>query len=87
MNHSDPSARPVQAESGVIVTSDHRRQPHQTRPNGDGSDGVTDRHELCDADETTLAQLYANFADEDRELAEAGLAEYSRLLAAADRED
>jgi len=35
-------------------------------------------------DEPTLAALYAEFAAEDRELAEAGMDEYTALLAAED---
>lgn len=36
------------------------------------------------ADFSTLAALYAEFADEDRALAEEGMAEYARSLAAED---
>lgn len=32
------------------------------------------------AEELALAELYAEFAEEDRELAEMGLADYARLL-------
>ena len=35
-------------------------------------------------DDTTLAALYAEFADEDRELAEAGMEEYAALLVVED---
>ena len=35
-------------------------------------------------DETTLAALYAEFAAEDRELAEAGMDDYAALLAVED---
>lgn len=36
------------------------------------------------ADETSLAALYAEFANEDRELAEEGMADYEQTLAAED---
>jgi hypothetical protein len=35
-------------------------------------------------DEKSLTQLYAEFAEEDRALANAGMADYARLLAAED---
>jgi len=35
-------------------------------------------------DEVMMAQLYAEFAQEDRELANAGLADYAHLLAVED---
>ncbi len=35
-------------------------------------------------EETSLAALYAEFAEEDRELAEEGLAEYAHALATED---
>ena len=37
-------------------------------------------------DESQLAALYAEFADEDRELAEAGLADYESLLVGEDEQ-
>lgn len=37
--------------------------------------------------ERALAQLYAEFTTEDRDLANAGLSEYARSLAEEDRED
>ena len=37
-------------------------------------------------DEKMLAQLYAEFADEDRALANAGLADYTRMLSSEDTE-
>ena len=42
---------------------------------------------LHEIDEQTLAQLYSEFAEEDRALANAGLSEYARTLAAADEEE
>lgn len=39
--------------------------------------------DLCD--EVMLAQLYVEFAQEDRELANAGLADYAHSLAVEDR--
>jgi hypothetical protein len=36
-------------------------------------------------DEQTLVQLYAEFAEEDRALANVGLADYARLLADEDK--
>ncbi|NJN94308.1 MAG: hypothetical protein HC875_09560 [Anaerolineales bacterium] len=45
------------------------------------------RHPLTfTLNETKLAALYAEFAEEDRELAEAGMADYSAGLAREDRE-
>ncbi len=38
-------------------------------------------------DEQTLKERYAEVAEEDRALAESGLAEYARLLAEADKEE
>jgi hypothetical protein len=38
-------------------------------------------------DEKMLAQLYAEFAEEDRALANAGLADYARMLAVEDAEE
>ncbi len=38
-------------------------------------------------DEKMLAQLYVEFAEEDRALANAGLADYARMLAAEDAEE
>ena len=37
-------------------------------------------------DETAMASLYAEFAEEDRELAEEGLNDYVQALAAEDRQ-
>lgn len=41
---------------------------------------------LAQLDETELARLYAEAADEDHELAEAGMADYAAGLAAEDRQ-
>ncbi len=38
-------------------------------------------------DEQVLAQLYAEFAEEDRALANAGLADYARMLAVEDAKE
>ncbi|MBC8492803.1 MAG: hypothetical protein H8D43_03375 [Chloroflexi bacterium] len=37
--------------------------------------------------EKALSQLYAEFSDEDKKLAEEGLADYAALLEAEERED
>ncbi len=42
------------------------------------------RQDPTEFDEAQFAALYAEFADEDRELAEAGLAEYNANLARED---
>ena len=38
-------------------------------------------------EEKALSQLYAEFSDEDKKLAEEGLADYAALLEAEERED
>jgi hypothetical protein len=43
---------------------------------------INSARDLCD--EVMLAQLYAEFAQEDRELANAGLADYAHSLAVDD---
>lgn len=43
---------------------------------------INPAHDLCD--EVMLAQLYAEFAQEDRELANTGLAAYAHSLAVED---
>jgi hypothetical protein len=42
---------------------------------------------LDNLDERALAELYAEFAEEDRALADAGLADYARSLASLDKEE
>lgn len=42
------------------------------------------RRKRANIDESKLAGLYAEFADEDRELAEAGMEDYARSLAEED---
>jgi outer membrane protein assembly factor BamD (BamD/ComL family) len=43
------------------------------------------RSKTCLSDETTLAALYAEFAEEDRELAEEGMEDYVRGLTSEDK--
>ena len=43
-------------------------------------------HSSVVVDEVQLETLYAEFADEDRELAEAGIADYATALADEDRQ-
>lgn len=43
------------------------------------------RRNAVETDETQLAALYAEFADEDRSLAEEGMSDFARSLAAEDK--
>ena len=61
-----------------------------TKVSQDGVPGAGDENqegEVMADEEKALSQLYAEFSDEDKKLAEVGLVDYAALLEAEERED
>jgi hypothetical protein len=70
------------------MTGSRKRDDHQTVPERPKFDTPDDgsRPSLDGIDEQALAELYSGFTDEDRALANVGLAEYAGILSALDKE-
>jgi hypothetical protein len=64
-----------------------RTGPLPSQPTTRRHDTDRFRVSLDELDDETLGELYASVADEDRALANTGLADYARMLTCVDKEE